>query len=150
MRDETSASILAIHGIFFNSCRKQRPLAPDAPTLLAHELQVGQHYQLVLTTAAGLYRYCLGDLVEVNGFLGQAPQVTFLRKVGEGDAVNLVGEKLDARQVAQAVESAQQDAGVAIRHYQWLADQGRAGLRTVHGSCGGLRRNLLADVPEAV
>ena len=121
LRDETSAGVLAIHGIFFEFLPEATPATPEAPTLLAHELEVGQHYQLVLTTAAGLYRYCLGDLVEVNGFLGQAPQVTFLRKVG--DAVNLVGEKLDARQVAQAMESAQQDAGVAIRHYQWLADE---------------------------
>ncbi len=84
LRDETSAGVLVIHGIFFEFLPEATPVAPDAPTRLAHELEVGQHYQLVLTTAAGLYRYCLGDLVEVNGFLGQAPQVTFLRKVGGG------------------------------------------------------------------
>lgn len=121
LHDETSAGVLAIHGIFFEFLPEATPAAPDAPTLLAHELQVGQHYQLVLTSAAGLYRYCLGDLVEVNGFLGQAPQVTFLRKVG--DAVNLVGEKVDARQVAQAMESAQQSSQISVRHYQWLADE---------------------------
>jgi hypothetical protein len=120
LRDDTSAGVLAIHGIFFEFLPEETTVAPDAPTLLAHELEVGQRYQLVLTTAAGLYRYCLGDLIEVNGFLGQAPQVTFLRKVG--DAVNLVGEKLDARQVAQAMESAQLNSGITVRHYQWLAD----------------------------
>lgn len=121
LRDDTSAGVLAIHGIFFEFLPEETTAAPDAPTLLAHELEVGQRYQLVLTTAAGLYRYCLGDLIEVNGFLGQAPQVTFLRKVG--DVLNLIGEKLDVRQVAMAMEAAQQDCGMSIRHYQWLADE---------------------------
>lgn len=122
LRDDTSAGALAIHGMFFEFLPEEAVAAPDAATLLAHELEVGQRYQLVLTTAAGLYRYCLGDLIEVNSFMGQAPQVTFLRKVG--DVLNLVGEKLDARQIAMAMEAARQDCdGMAIRHYQWLADE---------------------------
>ncbi|AFL75908.1 GH3 auxin-responsive promoter family protein [Thiocystis violascens] len=120
MSDETSAGVLAIHGIFFEFLPEEATQTPDAPTLLAHELEVGQRYQLILTTAAGLYRYCLGDLVEVQGFLGRAPLVTFLRKVG--DVLNLLGEKLDARQVAMAMEAAQRASGLAVRHFQWIAD----------------------------
>ncbi|MBK1716587.1 GH3 auxin-responsive promoter family protein [Thiocystis violacea] len=123
--DETSAGVLAIHGIFFEFLPEEATATPDAPTLLAHELEVGQRYQLVLTTAAGLYRYVLGDLVEVQGFLGQAPLITFQRKVG--DVLNLLGEKIDARQVAMAMESAQGAGGVAIRHFQWLADEATLG-----------------------
>jgi hypothetical protein len=121
MSDETSAGVLAIHSLFFEFLPEETPQTPDAPTLLAHELEVGQRYQLILTSAAGLYRYCLGDLVEVTGFQGRAPLVTFLRKVG--DVLNLVGEKLDARQVALAMESAQGATGAAIRHFQWVADE---------------------------
>ncbi|HAS50282.1 MAG TPA: GH3 auxin-responsive promoter-binding protein [Gammaproteobacteria bacterium] len=125
LHDETSAGVLAIHGLFFEFLPEEAVVASDAPTLLAHELKVGQRYQLVLTNAAGLYRYCLGDLVEVNGFLGQAPQLIFLQKVG--DVLNLLGEKLDARQVAMAMVSAQHDSGLSIRHYQWLADAATLG-----------------------
>ncbi|MCB1771323.1 MAG: GH3 auxin-responsive promoter family protein, partial [Candidatus Competibacteraceae bacterium] len=122
LRDDASAGVLAIHGIFFEFLPEDASPAPDAPTLLAYELEIGQRYQLALTNVAGLYRYCLGDLIEVNGFLGQTPQVTFLRKVG--DVLNLLGEKLDARQVALAMEAARRDCGgIAIRHYQWLADE---------------------------
>lgn len=121
MSDETSAGVLAIHSLFFEFLPEETPQTPDAPTLLAHELEVGQRYQLILTSAAGLYRYCLGDLIEVTGFQGRAPLVMFLRKVG--DVLNLLGEKLDARQVAMAMESAQRASGTTIRHFQWVADE---------------------------
>lgn len=121
MSDTTSAGVLAIHGIFFEFLPEDAAQTPDAPTLLAHELEAGQRYQLILTTAAGLYRYCLGDLVEVQGFLGRAPLITFLRKVG--DVLNLLGEKLDARQIALAMEATQRISGLAVRHFQWLADE---------------------------
>jgi hypothetical protein len=59
---------------------------------LAHELDRGGRYRVVLTTAGGLYRYRLGDEVEVVGFHRQCP---LLRFVGRGDATSdLVGEKL--------------------------------------------------------
>lgn len=120
LHDATSAGVLAIHGMFFEFLPEATAVTTDASTLLAHELEIGQRYQLILTNAAGLYRYCLGDLVEVNEYLGQAPLVTFLQKVG--DVVNLIGEKIDARQVAMAMDFAQKDTGLTIRHYQWLAD----------------------------
>ena len=122
LSDQSSAGVLSIHGIFFEFLPENIPFAPDAKTLLAHEVTVGERYQLILTTSAGLYRYCFGDLVEVNALLGAAPQVTFLRKVG--DVVNMVGEKIDARQVAEAMEHAQRLTGVGVRHYQWLTNEG--------------------------
>jgi hypothetical protein len=59
---------------------------------LAHELDRGGRYRVVLTTAGGLYRYQLRDEVEVVGFQHQCP---LLRFVGKSDATSdLVGEKL--------------------------------------------------------
>jgi hypothetical protein len=56
------------------------------------EVEVGESYAVVVTTGGGLYRYCLDDLVEVTGFLGQAPCLRFL---GKTDRVSdLFGEKL--------------------------------------------------------
>ncbi|CAA6674282.1 unnamed protein product [Spirodela intermedia] len=47
------------------------------------KVKVGQEYELVLTTFTGLYRYKLGDVVEVRGFYKGAPQLSFVcrRKV---------------------------------------------------------------------
>lgn len=59
----------------------------------AEELRAGGRYQVVVTTAGGLYRYLLGDLVEITGYHGALPRLRFL---GRGDQlVDLVGEKLD-------------------------------------------------------
>src|SRR5205085_4734172 len=44
---------------------------------LAHELDRGGRYRVVVTTAGGLYRYQLGDEVEVVGFLHQCPLIRF-------------------------------------------------------------------------
>jgi hypothetical protein len=69
---------------------------------LAHELDRGGRYQIVLTTAGGLYRYCLGDEVEVVGFSNQCPLFRFL---GRGDHVSdMVGEKLAEPHVRLAVD----------------------------------------------
>jgi hypothetical protein len=59
---------------------------------LAHELEAEGRYRVLLTTAGGLYRYQLQDVVEVVGFLHQCPLLRFL---GKSDRTSdLVGEKL--------------------------------------------------------
>ena len=59
---------------------------------LAHELDDGGEYGVVLTTAGGLWRYRLGDRVRVEGRLHATPS---LRLVGRTDGVvDRVGEKL--------------------------------------------------------
>lgn len=41
-------------------------------------VRVGCYYELVVTTFAGLYRYRVGDVLQVTGFHGQAPQFRFI------------------------------------------------------------------------
>ena len=69
--------------------------------LWAWELESGAHYRVLLTTGGGLYRYDLGDVIEVVGFIQQCPLVRF---VGRGDVgSDLVGEKLHEEHVRKAV-----------------------------------------------
>ena len=69
---------------------------------LAHELDRGGRYRVVLTTAGGLYRYQLGDLIEVVGFEGACPLLRFL---GKRDRVSdLVGEKLAETHVREVLD----------------------------------------------
>jgi len=67
---------------------------------LAHELETGGTYSIVLTTSGGLYRYRIGDLVEVTGWIAQCPLVGFRGK--EGDVSDMVGEKLNGVHVVRA------------------------------------------------
>ncbi len=77
---------------------------------LADELEIGRRYRVVLTTGGGLYRYELGDEIEVVGFCQACPLVRF---VGRGGAISdLVGEKLNEQHVCAAIDSACQQSGV--------------------------------------
>ncbi|MCI0651655.1 MAG: GH3 auxin-responsive promoter family protein [Planctomycetes bacterium] len=61
---------------------------------LAHELETGKEYSVLLTTGGGLWRYRLGDRVRVTGFIRRTPLLEFL---GRDDGVSdLCGEKLHA------------------------------------------------------
>jgi hypothetical protein len=75
-----------------------------APTRLVDELEEGGRYYIVLSTTAGLYRYFLGDLLEVCGFHGEVPKLVFVRKFGA--SFNLAGELLVEAHVTQAVADA--------------------------------------------
>ena len=68
---------------------------------LADELQTGARYSVLLTTGGGLWRYDLGDLVEITGHLGRTP---LLRFIGRRDTTSdLCGEKLSAIFVGQVL-----------------------------------------------
>ena len=70
---------------------------------LAHELEVGREYEIIVTTSGGLYRYRMKDRVVVTGYLKKTPCIEFIGKI---DSVSdYFGEKLSdefvARQIAE-------------------------------------------------
>ncbi len=77
---------------------------------LAHELRLGEAYEVVVTTSGGLWRYRLGDQVEVTGFVSQTPSLRFLGRAG--NVSDCCGEKLSEAFVAQAMGEA--CAGMAV------------------------------------
>ncbi|KAF6169662.1 hypothetical protein GIB67_004054 [Kingdonia uniflora] len=44
------------------------------------DVKPGKHYELVVTTFTGLYRYRVGDILMVTGFYNNAPQFRFLHR----------------------------------------------------------------------
>lgn len=70
----------------------------------AWEVEVGREYRLVLSTEAGLYRYDIGDIVRVTGFVGHAPRLVFVRKAGS--MLNTTGERVTENQVIGAARRA--------------------------------------------
>ncbi len=78
-------------------------LRDDAGAILdPTEAEVGREYELVVTTESGLWRYAMGDLVRVTGWLGRAPRVVFVRK--SGSFLNATGEKVTEGQVLAATQ----------------------------------------------
>ncbi|XP_053401872.1 uncharacterized protein LOC123548898 [Mercenaria mercenaria] len=52
-------------------------------TLLAHQVEVGQMYEMVITTFDGLYRYRTEDVVKITGFCGTTPVYQFMYRAGD-------------------------------------------------------------------
>lgn len=87
-------------------------LSADGSPRWIDELTAGSVYEVVLTTAGGLARYRLGDLVRVEGFVGRTPCLRFLGR--SGATCDLVGEKLDEAFVAACLDRVVPAAGFAM------------------------------------
>jgi hypothetical protein len=110
-----SAGVLEVMGAFVEFVPEDEIDSGDPASVLAHEVEVGGRYYLVPTTPGGLYRYHLGDLVEVVYKFGPAPAFRFLNR---GEHVSSVtGEKLTEHQVVTAVNRAIDGAGLGVRCY---------------------------------
>jgi len=75
----------------------------DGDIRLAHELRAGETYEVVVTTCGGLWRYRLGDQVQVNGFIVGTPSLRFLSRAGK--LTDRFGEKLSEEFVAGVLKS---------------------------------------------
>lgn len=98
-------SILSVHSHFF-----EFEEVDTEKVFLAHELKYGNRYKIIVTTSGGLYRYALGDIVEVVGFWRKTPTLRF---IGRGDhVVDVVGEKLNEAFVDRSISRLLDDFGV--------------------------------------
>jgi hypothetical protein len=88
---------LAIRSHFFEFL----PVGSDRP-LLAHQLERGARYTVVVTTGGGLYRYQSGDLIEVTGRLNGCPLIRFLGR--QESVADWFGEKLSDSHVSSVLE----------------------------------------------
>ncbi len=73
-------------------------LGADGEARWLDQAEDGHEYEVLLTTAGGLWRYRIGDRVRVEGFAGRTPRLRFLGRTGA--TCDLVGEKLDEAFVA--------------------------------------------------
>ncbi len=105
--------LLATEGVVSLPYGGQHPLAicshayefigDDGSAVCLDELETNGRYEIVLTTAGGLYRYRLGDHVIVESWMGPTPCVRF---TGRGDTIcDIRGEKLAEPHVAQVLTS---------------------------------------------
>jgi hypothetical protein len=99
----TASGVLDIWSHYFEFIPEGEIDASQPTVLGAHELIEGRSYYILPTTAYGLYRYHISDLVRVTGFYGRTPEVEFL---GKGHRfANLTGEKLSEYHVTRAMDA---------------------------------------------
>jgi hypothetical protein len=115
VEDGTPAGILDIRHHYFEFIPEEAGDQAEPDTVEATELVEGRKYFIVMTTAGGLYRYNISDLVRCVGYHGKAPLIEFLNKGAHYSS--LTGEKLSEHQVIAAVEAAQRSLGIRLKSY---------------------------------
>lgn len=90
-------------------------------------LRKGVDYYVIASTASGLYRYFMNDVVRATGRLHATPLLRFVQK-GRG-VTNITGEKLYEAQVLEAVAAVAAELGLHTRFAMMIADEERRGYR---------------------
>jgi hypothetical protein len=128
--DATASGVLDITTHYFEFLPESEADSPKPITVPAHEVEEGKTYFLLPTTAFGLYRYHIYDLVRVTGFCNRTPLVEFLSKGSH--FANLTGEKLSEYHVSQAMREALTELGMTLSTYSlapcWDEEQPYYGL----------------------
>lgn len=118
-KDDLSALSLLSHFFEFEETNTTAPVIK-----LAHELERGRRYAVIVTTGGGLYRYRLNDCIEVVDFYKQCPLIRFIGR--QAKVVDICGEKLHEDFVRQVVTDTLQR--YALESLFWLlAPEGPSG-----------------------
>ncbi len=115
LEDGANGGALATSTHFYEFVSEEQAFKQNPDVLLAHELQAGRNYLVLLSTSGGLYRYNIGDVLHVRGFIGATPVVEFLYRAGA--TCSLTGEKLTEDQVAGAISAAAAKVCVKMHSY---------------------------------
>jgi hypothetical protein len=116
--DDTPAGVLEIASHYYEFIPEAEIHSPSPTILEAHELEVGQRYFILMTTASGLYRYNIVDVMRCTGFFYETPILEFLHK-GQRVA-DMEGEKISEYQLVKGVEEIVGKLGVPIAGFTAL------------------------------
>ena len=89
-------------------------------TLTLDQLEAGQKYEILITTQAGLYRYHLKDVLEVKGFRGKCPLISFVFR--KGQLFNVAGEKFSEEDARNTIEMLEKAHGISVDHWLFYQD----------------------------
>jgi len=101
MSPDGSIGILDIASHFYEFIPCAEIKSSNPTVLLAHELEIGQEYFIILSTSSGLFRYNIYDVIRVVDYVNEAPVVEFRNKGSHFSS--LTGEKLAEAQVVEAM-----------------------------------------------
>lgn len=108
-------AILAIESGFFEFIPQDQWDASQPKTLLAQEVKVGEKYRILVTNYNGLYRYDLGDVVEVLGYYEKAPIIVFRHRVG--GLLSSTTEKTTEFHVTQVMQVLQRNFNLSLENF---------------------------------
>jgi hypothetical protein len=121
LEPETPSGLPPLHHHFVELVEQSDWDTGRRDPLTLGQVEEGRRYYVIFTTAAGLYRYFMNDLVEVTGFFRRSPLLRFVQK-GKG-VTSLTGEKLYEAQVIEAVQRAAGRWGITSPFFVLVADE---------------------------
>jgi hypothetical protein len=107
--------ILAIESGFYEFIPVDQWDVEQPKTLLPTEVEAGEYYRILITSYSGLYRYDIGDVVEVTGFYNQAPLITFRHR--RGGLLSATTEKTTEFHATQVMQKLQQEFKVTLEDF---------------------------------
>lgn len=122
IEDGTPGGVLDIRRHFFEFIPEDQAESPQPDIVEASDLIEGRHYFIIPTTAGGLYRYKINDLVRCVGKYNEAPILEFLNKGAHYSS--LTGEKLSEFQVVAAVEQSLKALNLHVKSFLLLPTWG--------------------------
>ena len=93
----------------------------DAQPLCMWEVERGKHYEVMITTYSGLYRYNMLDVVKVTDFIGNTPVILFCGKSSE--QIQLSDRIVYGYQIADAIQAVETKLGIEFDLLQAFADR---------------------------
>jgi hypothetical protein len=112
---DTDGSVLAVDCGFFEFVPPDQWEAEQPHTLLASEVKLGVQYRLLVTSYAGLYRYDIGDVVEVVGFYEKVPLIVFQHR--RGGLLSATTEKTTEFHVTQVMQALQREFNLSFEDF---------------------------------
>jgi hypothetical protein len=125
MSDKGAGGVLAVQTNFYEFIPKNDINKTRKRTLLRDELEAGKEYLLIVTTAGGLYRYNIDDIIRVNGFFNKTPIIEFVQK--GRNAVSITGEKIYESHINEAVTAAAAGTNVEVQNFCAVGVAGKGG-----------------------
>ncbi|MEO0934861.1 MAG: GH3 auxin-responsive promoter family protein, partial [Cyanobacteria bacterium J06641_2] len=111
----SDGTILAIDSGFFEFIPSDEWEKEQPKTVLAHEVEVGKYYRILVTNYSGLYRYDIGDVVEILDFYEQAPVIVFRHRVG--GLLSATSEKTNEFHATQVIQQLQKEFDLPLANY---------------------------------
>ena len=93
------------------------------------EIETGKRYEIVITTLSGLYRYRIGDIIEVIGRYGEAPIIKVCYR--RGLVMNIADERMNLSQLEPAVMLFEEKTGISTLQYCFSGEMHDASPRYV-------------------
>ncbi|MBF0409952.1 MAG: GH3 auxin-responsive promoter family protein [Candidatus Riflebacteria bacterium] len=94
------APVLAANSAFFEF---ESGSEGEGEIVPAWKIETGKYYRVIVTTFGGLYRYCMNDIVKVEGFWKNLPMLSFIGK--ESFVADLRGEKINSNHVGKLIKN---------------------------------------------